>query len=649
MSYTVFARKYRPQTFADLVGQEHVTRTLSNAINQGRVAHAFLFTGVRGVGKTTSARILAKALNCEKGPTPEPCNACDACLQITQGLDLDVIEMDGASNNSVDDVRRLQESIPFRPARDRFKIVIVDEVHMLSTGAFNAFLKTLEEPPAHVKFIFATTEAHKVPVTIRSRCQRYDFRLIPQSLIATHVARVLAAESIEADEHAVALVAREAAGSMRDALTLLDQVVAFSGNKLSGVDVSRHLGIADRAHLHELCEATLGSDGKRALEVIDAVADQGLDLLHFTKQWLDLLRDMVVLSVAGDHPKLVELPAEERSRAEALARKSELLELERAFAGVAQLVEEVGRSSNPRIALEMGAVRLATRPPLRALAEVLARLEAIERGSPPSPQGPGSRGPTEAGGPKPTPQTDPRLRGAPELRPTAPSAPARPTSSPARPAPGGGASVHNFQRFIPPEAQMPGMAPAPATESPRKNQAPASVAAQAPALTLQPEPPPRAVPARALLEEVPVTKVVAPTSLPPGIDHALWVRVVSHMREHEPRWSAMYQHGVPAELGPGRVTIQFPEGSFFGRQAQSSDGSEALRRSLRAVLSADPELEVRFAAEVKGASIAQLEASLLDERKEALKKKALGHPRVVEALKIFPELSTKQDVQIDAE
>ena len=230
MSYTVLARKYRPQTFADLSGQEHVTRTLGNAIASGRVAHAFLFTGVRGVGKTTTARILAKALNCSTGPTASPCGVCDACKEITVGVDLDVLEIDGASNNSVDDVRRLQETIPFRPARDRFKIVIVDEVHMLSTGAFNAFLKTLEEPPPHVKFIFATTESHKVPVTIRSRCQRYDFRLIPQAIVATRVRQILGTEGIEADDDAVGIVAREAAGSMRDALTLLDQIVAFSGS-----------------------------------------------------------------------------------------------------------------------------------------------------------------------------------------------------------------------------------------------------------------------------------------------------------------------------------------------------------------------------------------------------------------------------------
>ncbi|MBZ0120289.1 MAG: DNA polymerase III subunit gamma/tau, partial [Sandaracinaceae bacterium] len=250
MAYTVLARKYRPQSFADLVGQEHVTRTLSNAITSDRVAHAFLFTGVRGVGKTTTARILAKALNCEKGPTPEPCGVCDACREITIGTDLDVLEMDGASNNSVEDVRRLQESIPYRPSRDRFKVVIVDEVHMLSTGAFNAFLKTLEEPPAHVKFIFATTEIHKVPITIRSRCQRYDFRLIPQSVVTDRVRKILAAESLDADDAAIAIVAREAAGSMRDALTLLDQIVAFGGAKLVGEEVARVLGIADRDLLH---------------------------------------------------------------------------------------------------------------------------------------------------------------------------------------------------------------------------------------------------------------------------------------------------------------------------------------------------------------------------------------------------------------
>ena len=334
MSYTVLARKYRPQTFADLAGQDHVTRTLANAIRSGRVAHAFLFTGVRGVGKTTSARLLAKALNCANGPTPEPCNACDACREITIGNDLDVLEMDGASNNSVDDVRKLQESIPYRPARDRFKIIIVDEVHMLSTGAFNAFLKTLEEPPPHVKFIFATTESHKVPVTIRSRCQRYDFRLIPQSVVAKRVREILAAEALTADDAAVQLVAREAAGSMRDALTLLDQIVAFGGEDLRGEEVARMLGLADRKLVHELCAAVLAGDSGRILRGVDQLASHGIDLLHFARQLLELARDLVVLRVEGDAEGegLVDMVEEERAEAVALAQQEEPLELQRVFA-----------------------------------------------------------------------------------------------------------------------------------------------------------------------------------------------------------------------------------------------------------------------------------------------------------------------------
>src|SRR5450432_2067249 len=238
MSYLVLARKWRPLRFEDLVGQDHVSRTLGNAIDSGRVAHAFLFTGVRGVGKTTSARILAKALCClgdpdttprgtDPGPTIHPCLKCAACLEIAQGSDVDVREIDGASYNGVDEVRKLQDSLPYRPARDRFKIFIIDEVHMLSTNAWNAFLKTLEEPPPHVKFIFATTEVHKVPVTILSRCQRYDFKLVSAKQIGARLKDVLVRESLKADDGAVSILAREAAGSMRDAMSLLDQVIAY--------------------------------------------------------------------------------------------------------------------------------------------------------------------------------------------------------------------------------------------------------------------------------------------------------------------------------------------------------------------------------------------------------------------------------------
>jgi DNA polymerase-3 subunit gamma/tau len=391
MSYTVLARKYRPQTFADLVGQEHVSRTLGNAIESGRVAHAFLFTGARGVGKTTTARLLAKALNCEQGPTAHPCNVCAACLEIATGTNMDVLEIDGASNNGVDDVRRLQETLPFRPARDRFKIVIVDEVHMLSSGAFNAFLKTLEEPPAHVKFVFATTEIHKVPVTIRSRCQRYDFRLIPHAVVAARVRTILATEQIDADDAAVALVAREAAGSMRDALTVLDQLLALGPGtstgaaasagerqQLHGEAVASGLGIASRDHMLGMLEALLHNDAAACLRLVHELSEQGLDMLHFARQLLEGARDLVVLRVVGAAEALVELAPDEIARAQQLSQTQERPELERLFAGLTKLVEEVGQASLPQMTLEMGLVRLAGRPPLLAVQELVERLKGLE-------------------------------------------------------------------------------------------------------------------------------------------------------------------------------------------------------------------------------------------------------------------------------
>ncbi len=385
MAYTVLARKYRPQRFAELVGQEHVARTLRHAIEQDRVAHAFLFTGVRGVGKTTTARLLAKALNCAEGPRPEPCNTCAPCREIAEGSDLDVLEIDGASHNRVEDVRQLQEQLPYRPARDRFKIVIVDEVHMLSSGAFNALLKTLEEPPPHVKFIFATTEAHKVPVTIRSRCQRYDFRLIPRGVVAERVKEILAREDIEADDAAVALVAQEAAGSMRDALTLLDQLVAFSGGPLEGEAIARALGVADQAQLERAVGALLRREPREALEAVASFAERGADMLQTARRILSRLRDLVVLSVAPEADDLLEMTAEERAEAAAGIEGMEPVELQRLFRGMTIVVDEVGRSATPRMALEMGLVRLASQPPLRDLSALLARLEHWERqGGPPA-------------------------------------------------------------------------------------------------------------------------------------------------------------------------------------------------------------------------------------------------------------------------
>lgn len=375
MSYTVLARKYRPQRFEDLVGQEHVTRTLCNAIESGRVAHAFLLTGVRGVGKTTTARILAKALNCERGPTPSPCNQCAPCQEITAGVDMDVIEIDGASNNSVDDVRRLQETLPFSPARDRSKILIVDEVHMLSSSAFNALLKTLEEPPAHVKFILATTEAHKVPITIRSRCQRYDYRLIPSGTIAARIRDILKAEAISADDETIALVAREAAGSMRDALTLLDQILAFGGKELNHDSVAQALGIADRRVIFQLTQAVLNRQSTEALRMVDAMSQQGMDVMHTLRQLLCVMRDLVVLHTVENAEELTDMTDDELQIARTLVASVSSLELQRTYSMLSTLLDDVTHSASPRMDLEMGLLRITSAPPLRDMQTLLRELE----------------------------------------------------------------------------------------------------------------------------------------------------------------------------------------------------------------------------------------------------------------------------------
>src|SRR6185295_2362076 len=257
MAYQVLARKWRPQHFDDVLGQEHVTTTLRNAIAQQRIAHAFLFSGPRGVGKTTVARLLAKALNCATGPIAEPCGTCPSCAEVAAGSALDVVEIDGASNTGVENIRDLNENVRYRPAAARFKIYIIDEVHMLSTAAFNALLKTLEEPPDHVKFIFATTEVHKLPQTVVSRCQRYEFKRIGIAELLARLRRIVDEEGIEASDAALFSIAREADGSMRDAQSLLDQVIVFAGKTLGEAEVQGALGVADRTILHRVTEAIL--------------------------------------------------------------------------------------------------------------------------------------------------------------------------------------------------------------------------------------------------------------------------------------------------------------------------------------------------------------------------------------------------------
>lgn len=302
MSYRVFARKYRPQTFEEVIGQEHITRTLQNAIRESRVAQAYMFVGPRGIGKTSTARILAKALNCEEGPTANPCGKCGSCLEITEGRSLDVLEIDGASNNGVDNIRDLRENAAYSPAKGPYKIYLIDEVHMLSAGAFNALLKTLEEPPEHVKFIFATTEAQKVPATITSRCQRFDLRRIPTDAIASHLGSIARSEKVVLEEAAGEAIARAAEGGLRDAESMLDQAVAFCGDLITEEGVMSIFGFTSRQSISGLVEFILAHDVAAALHTIDEQAEAGKDLSRLLVDVTAHVRDLLVKGVSSDAP-----------------------------------------------------------------------------------------------------------------------------------------------------------------------------------------------------------------------------------------------------------------------------------------------------------------------------------------------------------
>lgn len=380
MAYQVLARKWRPQSFEEVVGQDPICRTLQNALASGRVAHAFLFSGPRGVGKTSVARILAKALNClQGGPTPHPCNACQVCRDITAGAFLDVLEIDGASNRGIDEVRDLREKIKYLPAQGHFKVYIIDEVHMLTKEAFNALLKTLEEPPAHAVFILATTEPHKVPVTILSRCQRYDFRRIPTPLIQAQLEKLVSQEGWRIEEEGLALVARAAEGSLRDAQGFLDQVVTFGGQEVDAPQIARILGVTDRAALIGALKAIIQRQGPELLALIEELYNQGQDLRRFHQ---DLALYARHLLLAGLHPEARHLAAvadTEWDELSSLARQAPAAHLHNLLSVLLQGEEELRRAPQPRLALEVQLLRLIHLEPVMPLAAWLARLESLEQ------------------------------------------------------------------------------------------------------------------------------------------------------------------------------------------------------------------------------------------------------------------------------
>ncbi|MCS6866527.1 MAG: DNA polymerase III subunit gamma/tau, partial [Gemmata sp.] len=359
--YTVVARRYRPQQFAELVGQDHVAGALVNALQAGRIAHAYLFTGARGVGKTSAARILAKALNCENAPqpTPTPCDRCPSCLAIAAGDDVDVLEIDGASNNKVEEIRDLRQAVGFRPTRSRYRIYIIDEVHMLTTSAFNALLKTLEEPPEHVKFILATTEVQKIPITILSRCQRFDFAHIGAPKIYEQLQRIVKNEGLVAEDDALRQIAHRAGGSLRDAQSLLDQLLASSQGHLTAEHVTAVLGTATDDRVIELAEAILHADPKTALERIAQWVERGLQPGELLDQLIDYWRSLMLVSCGG--PEIRQLPVSPAQQA-AIREQVQRISLDAILAGLEVLTATKARlrgSLHTQVLLEMAVVRLA--------------------------------------------------------------------------------------------------------------------------------------------------------------------------------------------------------------------------------------------------------------------------------------------------
>lgn len=382
MQYQVLARKWRPQNFHELVGQEHVARSLINALQTGRVAHAFLFAGPRGSGKTTTARILAKALNCHENKPAAPCTQCVACVEIAGGNCMDVLEIDAASNRGIDEIRELRDNVRYSPARDKYKVFIIDEVHMLTAEAFNALLKTLEEPPSHVVFILATTEYHKIPATILSRCQQYNFKLIAFPLILERLRQIANAEEIQISHSCLEQIAFSSGGSMRDAMSALDQVLAFSGNTVRAEDVTLLLGLVEPALLANTVRAIAQRDVDRLLKVVDELVVTGQDLQNFCRRLLGQFRNLMVLKAGASDPSILGIPESllpDLQKQAALFSQEDLLRL---FDSLLQTEVDLKYATQIRFELEMGLIKLAQIARLRSLEDLITEFTALVKGAP---------------------------------------------------------------------------------------------------------------------------------------------------------------------------------------------------------------------------------------------------------------------------
>lgn len=388
MTYLPFARKWRPQNFDEVVGQEHLTTTLKNAISLNRVHHAYLFAGSRGIGKTSTARIFSKALNCEKGPSPKPCDKCISCREISNGSSLDVIEIDGASNRGIDEIRNLREAVKFAPSRSRYKLYIIDEVHMLTPEAFNALLKTLEEPPRHVKFIFATTEPHKLPATILSRCQRFDFRRISAKDIVTKLSEVAKEEKLDIEEGVFLYIARASDGSMRDAEGILDQVSSFSKGKVRMKDVIETLGMIEEEILFRCADLIIKKDTKAIIHLINDVMNAGKDAKQFLSELLEHFRNLMLVKTGVSSEDMLDLTRDAISNLDKQAQGLSREDIFYIISVISNSLRMIKQLLPERIVLELSLIKLSSRDSISSIEEILSRLPEISKSSPAPAQAP---------------------------------------------------------------------------------------------------------------------------------------------------------------------------------------------------------------------------------------------------------------------
>jgi DNA polymerase III subunit gamma/tau len=573
MTYVSLYRKWRPQTFADVVGQDHVVGTLVNAIQTGQVHHALLFTGTRGTGKTSTARILAKALNCERGPTPEPCNLCDACRSITEGTSLDVVEIDAASHGSVDDARDLREKANYAPAASRFRVYIVDEAHMVTPQGFNAMLKVLEEPPEHVRFVFCTTEPHKVIEAIRSRCQRHDFRRVRTAVLAEYFAKICAAEDVDIEPAAIEMIARAADGSVRDGQSRLDQVITFSRGRVTLSSVTQALGALPAEVRFEVAEAIAGQRVADVFACVQRVVDAGHDLQQFAREALEHLRDLYVTRIAPEESTLVDVTPETRARLASQAERFGPGELNRALRILGEVYLDMRSATDQRLVLEVGMARAAMPEASLDAEALLARIERLERrlsiagGAPGAPATPAPRPPVAEA-------------------PQAPAAPAAEASdAPAARDPAG--AEPPAARAVAPE---PPSTAAPPRAKPRQSAEappPAEVAAGSPAPQAKASSAKKGAAAGAAPVEDDWAAPPPPAAGP--VDLALvsrsWAEVMARVQRASRVTATFLEHGRLAGLENRQVLVEFSPDDRFHAEALGKNGRDKhVEAALEAVI-----------------------------------------------------------------